>query len=124
MIADNARNVEIIFKAWKSHLGLRQLNCRTANLLRLSVMTKLLFCIAVYRLCHAIELLGEQERHLSLLRLARILGQCSCWFAATVLGVPMAQWVEWHLRHHAFYERRKDRKNFYETLAAAGLCLG
>jgi hypothetical protein len=116
--------IEIIFKAWKSHLGLRQLNCRTANLLRLSVMTKLLFCIAVYRLCHAIELLGEQERHLSLLRLARILGQCSCWFAATVLGVPMAQWVEWHLRHHAFYERRKDRKNFYETLAAAGLCLG
>jgi hypothetical protein len=40
--------IEIIFKAWKSHLGLRQLNCRTASLLRLSVMTKLLFCIAVF----------------------------------------------------------------------------
>jgi len=116
--------IEIIFKAWKSHLGFRQLNCRTADLLRLSVMTKLLFCIAVYRLCDDIELRGDQPRHPSLLRLARILGQCSCWFAATVLGVSLAQWVEWHLQHHAFYEQRKDRKNFYETLAAAGLCLG
>jgi hypothetical protein len=115
--------VEIIFKAWKSHLGLRQLNCRTANWLRLSVMTKLLFCIAVYRLCDDIELRGDQQRHASLLRVARILGQCSCWFAATILGISLAQWVEWHLRHHAFYEQRKDRKNFYETLAAAGLCL-
>jgi len=110
--------IEIIFKAWKSHLGLRELNCRTANLLRLSVLTKLLFCIAVYRLCDAIELLGEHGAHPSLLRLARILGQCACWFAATVLGVSLAQWLEWQLRHHAFYERRKDRKNFYETLTA------
>jgi hypothetical protein len=116
--------IEVIFKAWKSHLGLRQLNCRTLNLLCLSVMTKLLFCIAVYRLCDDIELRGDQQRHTSLLRLARILGQCSCWFAATVLGVSLAQWVQWHLRHHAFYEKRKDRKNFYETLALAGLCLG
>ena len=116
--------IEIIFKAWKSHLGWRQLNCRTANLLRLSAITKLLFCTAVYRLCDAIELLGNQAAHLSLLRLARILGQCACWFAATLLGVSMAEWVQWHLRHHAFYENRKDRKNFYEMLAATGLCLG
>jgi hypothetical protein len=81
--------MEIIFKAWKSHLGLRQLNCRTANLLRLSVMTKLLFCIAVYRLCDDIELRGEQSRHTSLLRLARILGQCACWFAARPRGMGM-----------------------------------
>ena len=65
--------IEIIFKAWKSHLRLRELNCRTANLLRLSVMTKLLFCIAVYRLCDTLELLGTAGRHVSLLRLARIL---------------------------------------------------
>lgn len=116
--------IEIIFKAWKSHLGFRQLNCRTPNLLRLSVMTKLLFCIAVYRRCDDLELRGDQPRHASLLRVARILGQCSCWFAATVLGVSLAQWVECHLQHHAFYEQRKDRKNFYETLAAAGLSLG
>jgi DDE family transposase len=108
--------IEIIFKAWKSHLGLRQLNCRTADLLRLSVMTKLLFCIAVYRLSDALELLGEAKRHVSLLRLARILGQCASWFAAALLGVSMARWLDWHLRHHLFYEIRKDRRNFYESL--------
>jgi len=116
--------IEIIFKAWKSHLGLRQLNCRTPNLLRLSVMTKLLFCIAVYRLCNAIQWLGDQTRQCSLLRLARILGQCSCWFAATVLGVSLPRWIQWHLRHHAFYEQRKDRNNFYQMLALTGLSLG
>src|SRR4029434_9055978 len=35
--------IEIIFKAWKSHLRLRELNVRTAELLGLSMMTKLLF---------------------------------------------------------------------------------
>lgn len=109
--------MEIIFKAWKSHLGLRELNCRTADLLRLSLMTKLLFCIAVYRLCDALELAGQAPRHVSLLRLARILDQCGCCFAVALLGVSMAQWLEWHLRHHLFYEVRKDRKNFYELLS-------
>lgn len=108
--------IEMIFKAWKSHLGLRHLNCRTADLLRLSVMTKLLFCIAVYRLTDTLELLGEAGRHVSLLRLARILGQCSCWFAATLLGISLTRWLEWHLHHHLYYEARTDRKNFYELL--------
>lgn len=115
--------IEIIFKAWKSHLGLRQLNCRTPDLLRLSLMTKLLFCIAVYRLCDALELMGDAQHHVSLLRLARILGQCACWFAVTCLGISLAQWLEWHLRHHLFYEARKDRKNFYELVAAKPLVL-
>lgn len=108
--------IEIIFKAWKSHLGLRQLNCRTAPLLSLSVLTKLLFCIIVYQLCNSLELLGDHHQHVSLLRLARILGQCSCWFAATLLGLTLEQWVEVHLKNHMFYECRKDRKNFYELL--------
>jgi hypothetical protein len=115
--------IEIIFKAWKSYLGLRQLNCRTTDLLRLSVITKLLFCVAVYRLCDAMEPLDQQQRHWSLLRLARILGNCACWFAATVLGVSLQQWIRWHLTHHAFYEKRRDRKNFYELLTATTLCL-
>lgn len=115
--------IEIIFKAWKSHLGLRQLNCRTADLLGLSVMTKLLFCIAVYRLCDAIEWMGAVPRHVSLLRLARILGQCACWFAAALLGLSTARWLEWHLRHHLFYEIRKDRQNFYELLSQQPLSL-
>lgn len=115
--------IETIFKAWKSHLGWRQINCRTAELLRLSVMTKLIFCIAVYRLCNALELLDRHQRHWSLLRLARILGQCSCWFAASLLGVSLQQWIQWQLDHHAFYDLRNDRKNFYQLLADNLSCL-
>lgn len=115
--------IEIIFKAWKSHLGLRQLNCRTPDLLRLSAMTKLLFCIAIYRFCDTLEIMGDATQHVSLLRLARIIGQCAGWFAATWLGISMAKWLEWHLQHHLFYETRKDRKNFYELLAAKSLFL-
>ena len=115
--------IEIIFKAWKSHLRLRELNCRTADLLRLSLLTKLLFCIAACRMCDSLELMAEAGRHVSLLRLARILGNCACWFAATCLGLSMAQWLEWHLRHHLFYEKRKDRKNFYQLLMTKSLVL-
>jgi hypothetical protein len=110
--------VEMIFKAWKSHLGLRQLNCHSANLLRLSVMTKLLFCVLVYRLCQSLELLGERsERHVSLQRLARVLSRCACLIESFLLGIAPQALLEHALANHAFYERRKDRKNYCELLA-------
>jgi hypothetical protein len=116
--------IEIIFKAWKSHLGLRQFNARSGSLLRLSVMTKLLFCVLVYRFCQALELLGDTRRHISLLRLARIIGQCACLFAVSILELTPAQWLEHHLTHHLFYEQRQDRKNYFELLAQLNTGLG
>jgi hypothetical protein len=111
--------VEMIFKAWKSHLGLRQFNARSASLLRLSIMTKLLFCVLVYRFCNALELLGDGQRHVSLLRLARIVGQCACLFAAAILQITPDNWLDYQLSKHLFYEQRRDRKNFFELLARA-----
>jgi hypothetical protein len=116
--------IEMIFKAWKSHLGLRQFNARSGSLLRLSVMTKLLFCVLVYRFCQSLELVGDAPRQVSLLRLARIIGQCPCLFAVTVLGLTPTQWLEHHLTHHLFYEQRKDRKNYFELLAHLNAGLG
>jgi hypothetical protein len=116
--------IEMIFKAWKSHLGLRQFNARSASLLRLSVMTKLLFCVAVYRFCQALELLGDGQRQVSLLRLARIIGQCACLFATAILQLTPDQWLEHHLTHHLFYEKRKDRKNYFELFAQVNAPLG
>ena len=113
--------IEIIFKTWKSHLGLHQLNCRTAVLLQLSVLTKLLFCALVCQICDALELHCAQGDHVSLLRLGRILGQCACWFSALVLGISVYQWLQFSLLHHAFYDRRKDRQNYYQLLAQAGI---
>lgn len=116
--------IEIIFKAWKSHLGWSRCSARSAALLRLSVMTKLLFCVLVHRCCNALELLGDGIHHVSLLRLARIMSQCAAWFAAAVLQLTPLQWLEHHLESHLFYERRKDRKNFFELLAEASDGLG
>lgn len=110
--------IEMIFKAWKSHLGLRELNTRSESLLRLSLMTKLLFCVLVCQVCNHIELLGTDARHVSLLRLARICAECACLVAAAILGISPQRWLNHHLSAHAFYERRTDRKNFYEILAA------
>jgi hypothetical protein len=114
----------MIFKAWKSHLGLRQFNARSGSLLRLSVMTKLLFCVLVYRFCQALELLGDARRPISLLRLARILGQCACLFAVAVLELTPAQWLEHQLTHHVFYERRHNRQNYFQLLAELNAGLG
>lgn len=110
--------IEVIFKTWKSHLGLRRLNCRTALLLELSVLTKLLFCALVCQLCDLMELLCPKQEHVSLLRLGHVLGQCACWFSATVLGLSVTQWVKFCLTRHCLYEQRDDRKNYYQLLIA------
>jgi hypothetical protein len=112
--------IEIVFKTWKSHLGLRQLNCRTPVLLQLSVLTKLLFCAIVCQVSDLLEINCAPGQHVSLLRLGHILGQCACWLSATVLGISVAQWLGFCLAHHAFYERRRDRKNYYQLLSEAG----
>lgn len=111
--------IEIIFKTWKSHLGLRRLNCHTAVLVQLSVMTKLLFCVMVCQICDMLELNCASDEHVSLLRLGHILGQCACWFSATVLGISVSQWLKFYLTHHALYEHRDDRSNYYELLSQA-----
>jgi hypothetical protein len=107
--------IEMIFKAWKSHLGLRQFHCRSAKVLRLSVMTKLLFCVLAYRCCQSLELLcGCAGRHVSLQRLARIMAACACWIEAFLLRVSPQRLWEHSLARHVFYEQRSDRKNFCE----------
>jgi hypothetical protein len=112
--------IEIIFKTWKSHLGLRQLNCRTPVLLQLSVLTKLLFCVMVCQICDVLELNCAANEHVSLLRVGHLLGQCGCWFSASVLGISATQWVKFCLARHALYEKRKDRHNYYQLLSQAG----
>lgn len=116
--------IEIVFKAWKSHLGFRDLNCRSTALLRLSLMTKLLFCVLVYQACNHLELLRTDTRHVSLLRLARICAECSALVAAAILELSPQEWLAHHLNSHVFYEERKDRRNFYEMLAELARPLG
>jgi IS4 transposase len=112
--------IEIIFKAWKSHLRFTEFNKRQELMVRLSVLTKLLYCLLVVRCADTLESLGACERQVSLLRFARVLGQCACLFAAAVLRLTPAQWLAHQVREHIFYEKRPDRKNFYQLIKFVG----
>lgn len=112
--------IEMIFKAWKSHLGLREFNTTNVGLLSLSVMIKLLMCIMVYRFCQSLELLEIGDRHVSLLKVAKIIAQCACLVALALLDIKPEQFLEYQLKNHAFYEQRRDRKNYFELFESLG----
>jgi IS4 transposase len=108
--------IEILFKTWKSHLRLVELNQRTELMLRVSMLTKLLFCMVVAKFADTLESLCGRQQHVSLLRVARTLGQGACLFAAAVLRLTPEQWLAQQARDHLFYEKRSDRNNFYELV--------
>ena len=86
-------------------------------MLRLSVMTKLLFCTLVYRCCQSLQLLGDcQGRQVSLQRLARVMGLCAGIVEAHLLGISPEKLLE-HALSEVFYEQRTDRKNFAQLFA-------
>jgi len=109
--------IEIIFKSWKSHLRLRELNCRSADLVRLSVMLKLLYGLLTICCFGALAKLSSLSHQPSLLRFSRVLGQCGLLIAALLLEISPHQWLAHYLEKHAFYEQRSDRKNFSQRLA-------
>lgn len=110
--------IEIVFKAWKSHLRFIEFNKRNELMVRFSVLTKLLFCMVVAKFSDMLEIACGSQRHVSLLRVARVLGHCACLFAAAVLRITPQEWIAHQVKEHIFYEARTDRKNFYELVAS------
>jgi hypothetical protein len=108
--------IEIVFKSWKSHLRLRELNTRSADLVRLSVLIKLLYCLLTARCFDAWAAVAPAGRQVSLLRFSRALAHCSLLLTATLLQMTPEQLLTHHLAHHVFYEARSDRKNFLQLL--------
>lgn len=53
--------IEIIFKSWKSHLRFIEFNKRNELMVRLSVLTKLLYCMLVATCANALEFLCGSE---------------------------------------------------------------
>ena len=109
--------IETLFKAWKSHLGLAQLSHQCLAMVRLSVMIKLIFCAFVFRTCHHIETTGiHAGRHASIMRVAKILSDLGSYFEAALMNMTPQALLTQLLHQHAFYDKRTDRKNFYELL--------
>ena len=112
--------IETLFKAWKSHLALCDLNDRCLAMIHLAVMTKLIFFAFVYRTCHHLEItLGNAGRHVSILRLARLLSTLSLCFEAAFVNLTPQQLLAQLIAQHAFYEPRRNRPHFQNLLLAA-----
>lgn len=112
--------IETLFKAWKSHLALNKISTTCIAMIHLSMMTKLVFCAFVYRICHHIESAFHVTRcHVSILRVANILASIAlCLEAAFVKMTPQHLLMEL-IKHHAFYEHRSDRRNFWDGILTA-----
>lgn len=113
--------IETVFKAWKSHLKITELNFANETMLRLSIMTKLLFCALVHCACAALNALSPDTLQVSLLRVARVMADCPMVIASAMLGIPPDDLLSHFLKSHAFYEKRPDRKNFQQLVAALSL---
>jgi len=116
--------IEIIFKAWKSHLKITELNFASEPMLRLSIMTKLLFCAMTHHTCTFLERFSPDSMQVSLLRVARIFSDCATLIAAMVLNILPEEYLLHVFRCSSFYEHRTDRKNFGLLLIETGGSLG
>ncbi len=109
--------IEIIFKAWKSHLKINELNLASERMLKLSIMIKLLFCALTHRVWHALQMAAPEALQVSILRTARALSNCAALFTTMILNISPGQYLAHILQSSIFYERRTDRKNFCQLLA-------
>lgn len=111
--------IETLFKAFKHHLRLTELSDHGLGMIRLTLMTRLIYCAFVYRTCQHLETVGSQnDRHASILRVANIFCGFALCFEAAVTGMALQQLLLQLLEQHAYYEQRSDRKNFQEILTS------
>jgi DDE family transposase len=108
--------IEIIFKSWKSHLRLSELNCRSAELVRLSVMLKLFYCLLTASCFNSLAKAVGSKSQPSLMRFSRAWGHCGILITAVLLRLSPEELLTHYLSNHAFYENRTDRKNFPQYL--------
>lgn len=117
--------IETLFKAWKSHLALCDLNDRCLPMAHLAVMTKLIFFAFVYRTCHHLEtVFGNARRHVSILRLAKLLSPLPLFLKAAFVNLSPQQLLVQLTARHAFCEPRRDRPHFQNILLAVQSPLG
>jgi len=111
--------IEIVFKAWKSMLNFERLNFHSEQMLHLSVVLKLLLCVLTQSTAFHLEAIaGKSDRHVSFLRLARTIGDLKSLLMVQFLGVSPEEFLVFKIMNHSFYEHRKDRTNFFESLYA------
>lgn len=108
--------IEIIFKAWKSHLKITELNTSSESLLKASIAAKLVFCIITHKIHQTLEMLAPDKRHVSIIRVANLLSHCATLFASIILRVDPEQLLTHLIENHVYYEKREDRYNMQKAI--------
>ncbi len=114
--------IEVLFKAWKTHLKLHLPNTASKDAILASTASKLIFSILAQRFHAVIELCSSQEKHASILRVANIVADLSIIFVCLFLKINIIDMTTHMIESHAFYETRKDRINMQQQINR--LCLG
>lgn len=113
--------IEVIFKAWKSHLKFDDLHEVSARQLRILLKTRLLVIAAASNLYRRIEraLWLKYRRRLSLLKFMRYLAASLANLLRVMRslagGSQEAAALEQALARYCCYDKRKKRRNFTET---------
>jgi len=116
--------IEIIFKAWKSHLRLEELNTHSLAMLRLSIVTQLFHCTLMLWCWAELQTSAGCNGHASILRVARVVSQCTALIACMIFDLNPTQMFEGFLVRLSKHKPRKDRKNLPEQMVNLCASLG
>jgi hypothetical protein len=109
--------IEIIFKAWKSHLRLEALNTHSEAMLRLSIITQLFQCTLTLWCWAELQASASRKGHASILRVARTVSMCAALIACILFGQTPEEMIKELLAKLSRHRPRRDRTNLSEQLA-------
>lgn len=116
--------IEIIFKAWKSHLRLTELNTHSTAMLRLSIIARLFACTLTLWCWAALQTRASSEAQVSILRVARVVSSCAALIACLIFRQSPAAMLAILLARLSRHRPRRDRVNLGQQLAALAAGLG
>jgi len=114
--------IEIIFKAWKSHLSLNKIpQTVNKNQLDVYIYSHLLNIIFFHVFFDHLNqyMIARHNRSISMLKIAPLFDQITRYIfllSDTPNGKPIGNLLEQLLLRHCCYEKRKKRSNHYEQL--------
>jgi hypothetical protein len=109
--------IEIVFKAWESHLRLKEINAHSEPMLRPAVVAQLLHCTLMLWCWAKLQTRHASRRQTSLLRVARIVSACASLIACIIWRLTPEQMIGTLLATMSGHRKRNDRENLPELLA-------
>jgi len=113
--------IEIIFKAWKSHLALTSIPQGSKNELDVYIYSQLLNITIFHAFFDHLNryMIDKHDKYISMLKLAPLFNQIVSaiyLLGDTIRGAQLEHFIENLLLRHCCYEKRKQRTNYAECM--------